>query len=303
MKCSRCGTDLSANARFCQSCGNAIAPERPMATPPPPPTAKQGMSGTQKVVAIGGGALLLIALLGFVLVKAGVLGAKGGPPKTGVLEAKGSQPSTGVLQAEGHDPNTGVLAANAADPTKPITMPADIEDWLKHLQRCEQMRHDISKDAISGLMVDMAKLSVNGGADNLEKIMSGEDPEPPHKDLANQADKMRTQWNELLTFFRSRRPPQRCVKLALTFDKVLVETSISMLDITSAMQNATNDPQGAIKKLQGLRGTSYQRIDVPALSADNQVAEICREYNKDKWFVIRGDVAGQLGSVGGGSGF
>jgi hypothetical protein len=322
MICPKCSKDNPPGSRFCAGCGAPLSTERTLDAPPqaarpavgqPPPRVetarpvrtvpaapvKTGMStGTKVLIAALGVAVL--ALLAFIAWKLGPWQAAAKEGETGVLQAEGGQPGTGVLQAQGGQPDTGVLQAEGKPPNEPIVMPPEIEDWLKHLERTEKQRVALTKDAVSSLLIDLAKLQVTGGAENLERIMAGEDPIPPGEELGAKTDEMRRDWYNLTEFFRSKPPPPSCRKLANTYDGVLVETGLSMLSISEALASASNDPEGAISKLQRQRGDSREKIDLPAASADTQVAEICRQYNKDKWFVIHSDVATQLPSIGGG---
>jgi hypothetical protein len=324
MTCPHCAKDIQPGAKFCMFCGKPMVAERTLdalsypqaprtaeavgpqtgavARPARPAVKKSGLTGAQKMTAAAIGVALL-ALLGLVAWKAGLFQARGSNPNTGVLEAKGSNPKTGVLQAAGSNPKTGILQAEGSKNGKPATMPADIEDWLKHLERCEKQRQGLIADEKASFKVTATKLSVGGGVDALNKIMEGGDPKPPGDELASQTTAMRADWNRLIQFFGSKPPPPRCRKLAMTYDNVLVQTSLSMLVIGDILGGAAKDPQGAVSKLQGMEGDTYQNIDVPVASSDNQVKEICRDYNKDKWFVIKGDVAGPLAGTGGGNGF
>ena len=249
-------------------------------------------------IALGVGALAVILVAGILIGKYGPWQAKAKTQATGVLQAEGSQPATGLLQAEGSKPATGIAQAEGSPPPERKVMPEDVRKWLEHLERIEKQRVDMSKDQVSSLLVVMTKLSVSGGAENLERIMADEDPKAPHEDLSAQANAMRAEWNALIQRFRSFPPPQRCRQLAGTYDRVLVGTSLSLLAVTDSLSKASTDPQGAISSLQRMKGESYQTVDVPAASSDNQLAEICREYDTDKWFVIHADIAGQIGSIG-----
>lgn len=249
-------------------------------------------------VALGVVALAVILVAGILIGKYGPWQAKAKTQTTGVLQAEGSKPATGLLQAEGSKPSTGIAQAEGAPPPQRKVMPEDVRKWLEHLERIEKQRVDMSKDQVSAMMVAMTKLSVSGGAENLERIMAGEDPKAPHEDLSAQANTMRSEWNALIQRFRAFPPPQRCRQLAGTYDRVLVGTSLSLLSVTEALGKASSDPQGAISSLQRMKGESYQTVDVPAASSDNQLADICREFDTDKWFVIHADIAGQIGSIG-----
>jgi hypothetical protein len=249
-------------------------------------------------LALGVGALAVILVAGILIGKYGPWQAKAKTRATGVLQAEGSRPTTGLLQAEGSKPATGIAQAEGSPPPERKMMPEDIRKWLEHLERIEKQRVDMAKDQISSLMVAMTKLSVSGGADNLERIMAGEDPKAPHEDLSAQANTMRSEWNGLIQRFRSFPPPQRCRQLAETYDRALVATSLSLLTVTDALGKASSDLHGALSSVQRMQGESYQSVDVPAASSDNQLAEICREYDTDKWFVIHADIAGQIGSIG-----
>lgn len=318
MKCPKCSKDLQSGARFCMHCGGAIVAERtldpapvPVAAPTRPapaiPPAPKGLSGAQKALAIGGGVLLLAAVA-FLAAKYGIAQAKGPGEKAGVLQAKGAQPGTGVLQASGKDPGTGMLQVKAKDPSKPITMPADIMDWLKHLERCEKMRWSFANDQSTAIMRSYA----NALKESMASLADpNADPKPPGDFVADTAVSINRAWGDLDRFYNSKRPPAECRNTAAEFEKVLVETRASMLTVVDALRTDSKslrgDAQGGedpLSKLQKMRNDSFSSIDIPAAHCDALVEAICRKYNTDKWFTIKAETpsGSPLGTGSGGGG-
>ncbi|MBS1712870.1 MAG: hypothetical protein JST30_00890 [Armatimonadetes bacterium] len=255
------------------------------------------------------GALLLVVALLFGLIGAGILGfgEKGRSPFTDARGTKG--PATTGAGSE----TTAVTAASGG-PT-PFTgdsktikrMPKEVSDWLKHLELCERKRHDLSREAISGLQVMGTMLSGTGATTEVLKGLLGDDYDMekanPANEVAQSAKDNRDSWRELITFFNSKPPPTECVPTRNAYQQCLTETQAMIGEIQSCLEfdpADTGAAQAAIAKLNRLTGTSAHRIDVAGKQTDNLVQEVCDRYEVQKWFRIEGDVGGGVGGFLGG---
>jgi hypothetical protein len=248
-----------------------------------------------------GGGILFAALLGFGI-GTGFFGLMGGS-KPALNQQGASQPILPQTQ------NPAPVFMQEAQPA-PITpqeakrMPQDILDWLKHLEETERRRRSISNSQMGQLAVQMAYLSLGAGKDALQGLLNG-DPDAlenkePMQDLAKDAGAKRQEWSDLNAFFKSYPPPDSCVPIYNSYSTVLQETGAMMLEVLEALSSAQENPEAAIGALNGMKGDSSSRIDVPAHETDRGVQQICDEYETRKWFSISSDFgSGLMGQMGG----
>lgn len=62
-----------------------------------------------------------------------------------------------------------------------------------------------------------------------------------------------------------------------------------MIEVSNALTQAGNDPQGALKALFAMKGQSESRVGAPARNADQGVGSVCGKYGVSKWFSIHSD--------------
>jgi len=237
----------------------------------------------------------LVLLLGgvFILAKAGIINIPGITPLVAKAENGPALTRTpihnpGFVQKPVH---TQIVTGA---PPPPAKMPQDVLDWLKHLQQTEQRRMDLSQDNIATAMVDMSTASMGGAMEILQSMASGDDkdPPPPTDKLKKDAEDMRGQWQDLVTFFESKPPPPECVPIRDQYDQAVRDTSGMILDIMDALTESANDPKDAIKRLNESKGKSKESIDFHANKTDDLVQQLCTKYSVEKWFKIVGDVGG-----------
>lgn len=235
--------------------------------------------------AIGGVAAIAAILIGahaFVLLGAGVKA-----DDTKVLAARGS----------GSPP---VLEKAAAAPAQ---MPADVEDWLKHLEKCEAQKVQISGDQYAeALKFEQEAQALGAGMGMMDPYdqASSDDGQAPGSYAKGKVLDFRPQWEQLITFFNSYPPPPECKPIADDFNRALQEIPGMMGDIAEVLNTADTDPTGALQKIKKVQNSSYGDIDRYFLRCDQKVGAICDKYNKKKWFNVKGDVTagGALGRLG-----
>lgn len=176
-------------------------------------------------------------------------------------------------------------------------MPADIYEWLKHLEECEHRRMTLAQKQVMDGYVTIAEAKRDEIKGFLPDLF-GEEPtdpqmEPPTITSAKKsAEELRKDWVALNEFFDSKPPPERCKTVASQYGQALRETGTFITDIVGELGKAQEDPHAAIARLNEFLKTNKEMIDKPAMEADKGVQEICDEYDVRKWFTVRGDIAG-----------
>jgi len=173
-------------------------------------------------------------------------------------------------------------------------MPADVRDWLEHLRITEGKHEQLATQQVSEAVSMLLSMS-GGNLGSLGGMLNGDegedlprDPNGPNR-VAQDANRMKTDWNNLSQLFNSKRAPAECQTLQRTYNQVINETGSMIQEIISVVANVGDNPMGAIAKLQGMVGKSNSRIDAVAGKADQGVADICSKYSTNKWFSIKKD--------------
>jgi hypothetical protein len=282
------------------------------------------------------GGILLALLAGFALGASGMFGGSGnvavhGPQDPDSLGLRGVLSGAPLQQVgeQGQD-NTQVGAGPGksdlnlvGDPARPDLslgyepagpntqmadkMPADVRDWLKHLERTEAERKSMATSQIAQLLPMMMSGSSAGIQELLNEALTGEESSTQSArdaslkpKVTQSATQMRQRWKDLNVFFNSKQPPLECVPIKNSYEHCLGETSAMVLEILDTVESAGNTEAGsqdALSKLLAMMGTSGNRIDVAGEQADRAVGEICHKYDTFKWFSISGDHGG-LGGLG-----
>lgn len=212
-----------------------------------------------------------------------------------LLKAQGTPPAPDLLRIQG-SPSGPDLIKDQGPEKK--TMPRDVYEWLKHLERIEKERVEITQDQLSDALVAMTKAKMGGAMEILQDMLK-EDPDSPatpspSADFSTAVQRLRDSWKDLTDHFNSVSPPDECRPIRDDYDQALRETGAMMMDVMDALANADSSPEAAIKSLRRMQGTSKGRIDAVAKSANRRVQEICDKYDTDKWFDIMGDVGSGL---------
>lgn len=288
-------------------CGQPLAPaQAPAAAAPANPGPVPGMFADARNAKRK--SLATAAVVAIVLLLAAILGLKA----SGLLRLGSTSPDIATLKASGANSNQDSLKAEASLPMptlhkeaktdKPLTMPKDVEDWLKHLERIERKKCELTLQQIANLKVFQQELSVLGpGIGSMDPydqtIDGGQDPQ--HVVKGKFAD-LRPQWNDLIKEFNSVPPPEECKPLADDYFHALNEIPAETADIMDVLNQVTGNPQQALVSAEKLKNRSFAEIDKPFQQADQRLQAICDKYGKSKWFNIKTDVAGtdQLGKMG-----
>ena len=301
MNCPRCGKSVNPGTAFCVHCG---APLAAAPNPGAPNAMAANMASNQRkqttaLVIAGLIALLVLIFGGLALTNALGFGAKS--PSENVLASKAKAPAEPVLQQVAKQ--EGSSLAKTAD--APLDMPADVEAWLRHLEKCEATKIQIGGDQAAEVSLWIQKNQALGAGMGLmdpydQSTETGDDKAPNDYTKGKILD-MRPKWEELITFYRSVTPPEECRPLADDFDRALAEIPAMMGDMGEILNQASTDPTAAMQGIQKMKSGSYDGIDRYFARADEKLGSICAKYNKRKWFNIKQDVGGGglLGKVGG----
>lgn len=206
--------------------------------------------------------------------------------------------ATGALQLRGNPPTAAITQRGEAPPAVtakgPKQMPDDVRAWLEHLERIEKKRVALAQKQLSQVLVMGSQIKGAGIAEVLGSMLSESEEEPTKAPELEQAEAtvadVRKPWAELADEFGAMPPPSGCQEVAVSYDQALRETGATIGDIQDVLTNAMANPQGAIEKLQGIRGGHIGSIDASAGKADAGVQAICDAYDTRKWFMIQRDI-------------
>lgn len=247
---------------------------------------------------------------------AALLAAFFGLRAAGLLRLGADAPKPALqVRAEGPRPALQLPAQAAPPPLKQGAerkqMPADVEEWLKHLEKCEQMKVAISGDQMAEAMVLTQKMQALGAGmglmDPYDQSKDGDEDKDPGTYAKGKVMDFRPRWQELLDFFNSKPPPDECKPLAADYNRALSEVPGMMGDIGDILNNVSNDPAAALQQIQKFKGGSYGEIDRYFQRADVKLTQICQKYEHNKWFNVKADVQGgsplsMFGGIGGAAG-
>ncbi|MER3473857.1 MAG: hypothetical protein C4335_07440 [Armatimonadota bacterium] len=209
------------------------------------------------------------------------------PPTGNVLEAPAPQlPDTGLLQAQAEPPQK--------QPEK--TPPADIIDYLKHLQRVEAQRQAMQRDLTPAFNAFVNAVAMRATIDEqeLQQRMSAVQQAP--QDYSQK-------WAQLSQLFESKQPPPACQPLHEAYRKMLSSTIAYMTKVYLALQQAQTDPNTALQALSQMQGTASTDVDTQILQANYELQQVLDKYDLRRYFpgfVISGDGGLNLRSIVGG---
>ncbi len=268
------------------------------------------------------GALLASILAVFGLQKVGFLHIGSSPPKAvltqngkapnGVLR-DGDSPVPPLLQQPGDAPPPilqmpGTVPPPALeDTTKKISMPKDIEDWLKWLEKIEKEKQALTAKEQTQMTTLIASLQ---GASGLtpQGVRDMADPD----NVSNQApamDEARTiakdmieSWSKLKRRFDTYPPPPDCVPIGNAFDNGLEGMADNGKKIEEMMGGVADKPEpgqddadNAISGVKDVGQAHPHEVDKEFITTDELVQTICDKYDTRKWFSI--DAHGGAGNV------
>lgn len=232
-------------------------------------------------------ALLGLAAIFFGLKAFGFLGKQGSQAGE-ALSAVGTAPKS-MLQKQGDQPPPAISKIGERK-----EMPKDVEDWLKHLERIENLKVELSGNQMAEVSVLMAKFSTLGPHMGLmnpydQSEGSDSDQEPSGYAKGKILD-FKPGWEKLIADFQSYPPPQECLPIAQDYNTALGEVSGAMGDLAEVLTSAAQDPTQALQAVKKMQDSSYADIDRYFARTDEKVRQICDKYEKRKWFSVKSDV-------------
>ncbi len=288
MKCTRCNSEIPAQSRFCLKCGAPIPhgdtsirqPQIqrsvPTTTRYPEPTPQSG-TGKKWILPTVLGLLLLVGV--------GVWGL------SSRLTQKASTPAppAPLVQAPAQS-NTGTLVQAPAqnNPAPVVQQPAAagpdtsaITNYLAFLQNIEATKQQIISEELGSAISTYGNLTPNE-----VKAESSSAKAKQFLPKINQDSQNITQlWLRLISKFESVEPPPACTQLAKDYDTHLNLIEGMFTEVHSSLQQAQSDPNGAIKALTSMMGSSSQ-ADTSAAQADADLSAVCSQYHLTKEFSI-----------------
>ncbi len=272
MKCSKCGTEIAPEARFCASCGLPVSGEGG-GTPSAGSRKKTGL-----VAAIAG--LFAVALIA-VLLSAWLKGQR--VADMGPTQAPGQPP---VLSGPNAPANRGpgVLQAPDIEAKQPEKkeVPPEVVAYLEHLQKVEAMRQAVYSKELQAVMASASEAMMK--ALPFDWDQEGE-IKKPGDELARKSMDFTREWQQVSAYFLQVKAPPDCGILASKYYDSL-STFISFM---GKFQDAVG--KNDIPALNGVKADAGT-LDEKFNGADSELGKVCDKFGLEKSFKIRGD-AGQ----------
>lgn len=209
------------------------------------------------------------------------------PPAGTVLQAPAPQlPDTGLLQAQAEPP----------PPEPDRRPPADIIDYLKHLQQVEVQRQAMQRDLTPAFNAFVNAVAMRATVDEAEMQQRMGQVQQAPQDYSQK-------WGQLSQFFETKQPPPTCQALHESYRKMLASTIAYMTKVYLALQQAQTDPHAALQVLSQMQGTASTDVDTQILQANFELQQILEKYDLRRYFpgfVISGDGGLNLRSIFGG---
>lgn len=316
LTCSKCGSKIPAQSRFCLSCGapvqqpaqQMVRPVRPSGPAPPParPEVPQAARPKRRIKAVAVVVGLLIALLALLLCFH-IRGARllqaarpSNPQQLPILRAPSvgvpNGPSVLVPPAIPNPPQPGILQSEAPKASPESGPPADVVAYLDYVRRVDAYRlqlQDMEKGYLYKLLPDLLSdlKKLQGDSQNVD--VDPEEFSKSKEQVSGQASKdmdtLINQWQTVLVSFRKVPAPESCQTLAWKYSDALGEVVLSSTDILRKLANKD-------LSLTGMQNQS-SKIDSKLDASDSEVSAICQRFGIRKSFTIqsdRGNVPGLL---------
>ena len=303
-KCTGCGNESPANARFCAICGKPTvaspAASAPGARTPGVPSAspyttlEPAPANNARKAAILGGTIVLLACGLLALKMSGVLGAKPTQaPNAAVLNAPTTQvaPAPVLNVAPVQAPNAPVIQAPGV-PGNP--MPEDIIAYLRWLKQFEGARQQLEAKETAQLQIVAVEATKEfmTGAQTLGTLdddpttgAAGGGNAPAKKGGLDfsQVDATVAQWNQVTGLFQQKTPPNPCAPLATSYNGALTEGVRQMASIATQFRSAlsslkgnngqsTPDVTGVLTNLEGEKSSQAGSKSVDGMYSDADAA-------------------------------
>lgn len=197
-------------------------------------------------------------------------------------------------------PDANLLRAEAEAPPQPQQAqeqpPADIMDYLKHLQRVELQRQAMQRDLTPALNAFVNAMAMRATLDEQEFQQRMGTVQQAPQDYSQR-------WAQLSQFFESKQPPPACQPLHESYRKMLSSTVAYMTKVYLALEQAQSDPNAALQVLSQMQGTASTDVDTQILQANLELQQLLDRYDLRRYFpgfTISGDGGLSLRSLFGG---
>lgn len=268
MKCSKCGTEIPSEAKFCSGCGETASPEGHTIGVQPAGDSRKKTGVIAAVLAVCIVAIALgMYLKGQRVAQVGPTSIPSQPP---VLNAptmpQPQQP--GVLQA----PQT-----EAKEPEKK-DIPPEVVAYLAHLKKVEEYRQAVYAKEIQAVMAAASDAMMKA----LPFDWDEDEPEKPTDTLAKKSMDFSRDWQQVSAYFLQVKAPPDCGALASKYYDSLSTFIVFMGKFQDSVSK--NDIAGlhAIKADAG-------SLDKKFNEADSELGKVCDKFGLEKTFTIRGD--------------
>jgi hypothetical protein len=188
-----------------------------------------------------------------------------------------------------------------------ITMPKDVEDWLKWLEKIEKEKQALTAKEQTQLTTLMATLQGASGL-TVQGVKDLTDPDNPSNNAPAMDDaqkitkEMIEAWAKLKRRFDSYPPPTECAATGAAYDGGLQGMADNAQKIEDLMSGIAGMPEpgqadadSAIGTVKDVGQNHPHDVDAEFTSTDQLVQAICDKYETRKWFSI--DSHGGAGNV------
>lgn len=269
VKCSKCGTEIPAGARFCSGCGSQASSE-------------VYTTGQQPVANKKTGALAAIVGLCVVVIAAALLAFFLRGPRVADLGPTAAPGQPGVL----HGPSTpgnrqpGVLQAPKIEAKQPEKkeVPKEVVEYLAHLEKTEEMRQQVYAKELQSVMASASESIMK----SLPFDWDEDNPKKPTDDLASKSMDFTREWQQVSAYFLQLPAPADCGQLAEKY----YESLSTFVKFMGRFQDAVS--KNDVPALNAIKSDAGE-LDNKFSAADAELGGVCKKFGLEKTFSIRGD--------------
>lgn len=274
MKCPLCHTELPPASRFCSGCGATLG----SAAGPGAPDLRK------RKLAIGAGAAVIAAALGYAIVG-------------GLLSSRAAAPPAAPVTVKSGPVPAGAPVTTRTDAVAPRA-PKDVVDYLLFIKDIERQRVALRAEHSARLMAIMAQ----GTANSLKDMMAGdpgsEPKQTPHP-ITAAAPAMAAAWQQLAARMAAPTPPAPCKVLGDRYYDMLRQSGAGIVSVVEALDRAMQSiqsggsPEAAAAEMSRLggsgAGTPSHAVTEACALADGALAEVCTKFGIRKDYDIKDD--------------
>ncbi len=276
MKCSKCGSEIPSQSKFCLSCGQAVGATGEMQSAPAPAGSRKPITAMAIIAGV-----ILVAAIGFAYWRSNILKApRPGGNQTPVVKAPTSAggPQADVLKTNVKNQPVDLNAPKKNPP------PQEVVAYLDHLQKVEVARQDLQRREAAAMLTLMTKAQ----AANLEQWLKASDPDMKVDEAASTAEakkltgEMNTEWQKLCEFFLSVQAPEPCAALSGQYYDALRGVIGAFQQVNDKVANLD---VGALYLMQG----QTAKLDEKFTKTDTELSNVCTRFGIDKTFSVTSD--------------